>query len=148
MKRKNREQRPKYYHQSTREERMEDQNFIHVGNLYTYKEIVSSELIQANSREMSSNQYNRGCANWKNKALRQYAIYTCQKKSRSLIVNGFIKDKPTSITVDMGPTVSNVCPDLMKYLRPIWYSCTLQTATGRLVKSLWNSGDTPTPGSS
>ena len=61
MQRKNREQRPKIWHHSTREERMKDESVINVRNCDIYKQIFGSELIQANAREMSSSVYNEAC---------------------------------------------------------------------------------------
>ena len=72
--------------------------------------------------------------NWRNEASRQYAISTLQKNSGSLVVTGFVQERPTSITVDTGATVSIVRPDMVKDLKPIWCSCSLRTATRRPVK--------------
>ena len=67
-----------------------------------------------------------------NKDPTQYAISTLQKNSGSFVGTGFVLERPTSI--DTGATVSIMCPDVVKYLKPIWCSCSLQTATGRPVK--------------
>ena len=73
----------------------------------------------------------RVLTNWRNEAPREYAISTLQKNTGSLLVTGFVQERPTSITVDTGTTVSIVRPDVVKNLKPIWCSCSLQTATGR-----------------
>ena len=51
------------------------------------------------------------------------------------------KKGPTSIPVDTGDAVSIVCPNLVKSLKPIWFSCSLQTAPGGALK-VFGKGDT------
>ena len=48
-----------------------------------------------------------GCVltSWRNKVPRQYTMSTLQKNSGSLVVTGFIQEKPASITVDTDATV-------------------------------------------
>ena len=77
---------------------MEDRSVTDVENLDIYNEIVGLEF---SSRETTSSRYNGACANWRNEACRQYAISTLQKNSRSLVVTGFVQERPTSITVDV-----------------------------------------------
>ena len=48
-----------------------------------------------------------------NKAPRQHAISSLQKNRGSFVVNRFIQDRLTSITVDTDATVSIVHPDLV-----------------------------------
>ena len=54
MKRRCKKKRPNDWHHSKREEKMEDQSIINVGNLGIYKDSAGPELIRANSREMSN----------------------------------------------------------------------------------------------
>ena len=56
--------------------------------------------------------------------------------SRNLIVNGFVEGTPASFTIDMGTTVSTVCPDIVSCLQPQLSYFTLQTVTGSQVKVL------------